>query len=1841
MESLSPQVVSAAKLPIINPNEFDLRKMRIKQYFLRTDYSLWEGNPQHALQDKRVIDSGCSRHVTGNMSYLSNFKELNGGYVAFGGNPKGGKIFGKGKIRTGKLDFDDVYFVNELKFNLFSVSQMCDKKNSVLFTDTECLVLSIEFKLPDENQVLLRVPRENKMYNVDLKNIVPSVDLTCLFAKFCGMKGIKREFSVPRTPQQNRITERQNTILIEAARTMLADSLLPIRGSKFDGKVDEGFLVGYYVSSKDFRVFNCRTRIVQETLHINFLENKPNVAGVQEQFDAEKIRDDTVQQYFLFPVWSYGSKNPQNIDRDAAFEGKKPESEVHVSTSNSAQTKKLDDKTKREDKGKSLVESSTGYRNLSAEFEDFSDNSINEVNAADSPVPAVGQISTNSTNTFNAAGPLNVAVSPTHGKSSNVDTSQFLDDPNIPELEDITYSDDDEEDEELLQFKMQKVWILVDLHNGKRAIGFKDPNYPDKVYKVVKALYGLHQAPRAWYETLANYLLENGFQRGKIDQTLFIKRQKGDILLVQIYVDDIIFGSTNKDLCKGFEKLMKDKFQMSLMGELTLFLGLQMENQLAPTNTENPLLKDPDGEDVDVHTYGLMIGSLMYLISSRPDIMLIVTAVSSKFLLFDASEGFDQIIDFLIASSIKYALTVNPNIYVSCIKQFWSSVSVKKVNDVTRLQALVDTKKVIITKATIRDALRLDDVQSIDCLPNEEIFTELLRTGRRVGKGFYRVYTPLFEGMIVAQQDDDIADEGATSVAVDDVSAAADEPSIPSPSPTIQPLPPSQDLPSTSQVLPTPPSSPIAQPPSPQEQPQPSQPSQDAAISMDLLHTLLETCTTLTRRLERRNKLKVSKIRRLKRVRTAQRVDTSEDTVMDDVSTHGRIIANMDADEDVTLKDVADIAKEVAVDAEIEESADVQGRQAESQAQIYQIDLEHVDKVLSMQDDDIDPTELKEVVKVVTTAKLMTEVVTTASAIITVATSPIPAAIITAAPSAARRRKRVVIKDPEEIATPSIIIHSELKSKDKGKGIMVEEPKPLKKQAQIEQDEAYARELKAELNKIINWDDVIDQVERKEKEDNAMDYFKEMSYDDIRPIFEMNFNSNVAFLEKTREQMKEEDIKALKRTSESQAKKAAKKQKLDEEVPVVDYAIHTENNKPYFKIIRADGTHQLFLSFLRLLRNFNREDLEVLWELVRDRFASSKHKNFSDDFLLTTLTYIFEKPNVEAQVWKSQRGVYGLAKVKSWKLLESSGSLPSNTIANPKGELKTITTRSGIVLDGPSVLIPPPFINPKEDERVEETLTMHKQKQQEKDKDQIHKFWQMFKQLHINITLADALIIIPKYHKMLKALLSNKEKLLKLTNTPLNKNCSAVILKKLPEKLEDPGKFLILCGFSELKCKALADLANRAICTPAGIARDVFVSVRKFTFPANFVIVDYKSDPRDPLILGRPFLRTACALIDVHEEEMILRDGDERLTLNMRHDTSSYSNQHKKESINLINVFNDSSEDFLEKLFSTNHQSGNPTFSSHPELTSPEVKDDIFDPEEGNALIKKLLDLDSTKDLHLPHHVSTTSSSSPNQLLKEFADELAFITFPPRNDDLLFDIESNLKEIEYLLHHDSIKDIDSILKDSIYQSDLDDLNDNLVDTMPKMFIDEHALDYSSPPLYDEYDDDLFEVESGTKYVYDDHFDSKGEKIKESKLLIDELDLPSDFLLPSEYDSFLSEDFSEVYTLPSTNNEDKVFNLCILIQKNLFEVITRVAPEKNEKKLAISHVYFILEDFDLPLYELSVFKEVPRSKTLLSFSFENEEKVFKPEILTSKEAHSSLIPELSHQGYKVSKINQIL
>nr|GFA34761.1 copia protein [Tanacetum cinerariifolium] len=478
---------------------------------------------------------------------------------------------------------------------------------------------------------------------------------------------------------------------------------------KFDGKADEGFLVGY--SSMNYQPV--------------IAGNQPNSsAGIQEHFDVDKVGEGNVQQYVLFPLWSIGSKDTQNTDADDTFKVKEPESKVHVSLTIIAGNQPNSSAGIQEhfdvDKvGEGNVQQYVLFPLWSIGSKDTQNTDADDTFKVKEPeskvhvslttltglmllVNAVGPNSTNSTNTFSTAGPSNNAVSLNFklgGKSSYMDPSQYPDDPdmphldsldptiliNMPHLEYITYSDDEEDVGAEANFSNLETSInvspipmtrvhkdhlvtqiigdlslapqtksitrmvkeQVDLPKGKRAIGskwvfrnkkdkrgivirnkaqlvaqghtqeegidyeevfapvarieaiwlflayasfmgfmvyqidvksaflygtikekvyacqplgFEDTDYPDKVYKLVKALYGLRQAPRAWYETLANYLLENSFQRGKIDQTLFIKKQKVDILLVQVYVDDIIFGSTNKDLCKAFKKLMKDKF---------------------------------------------------------------------------------------------------------------------------------------------------------------------------------------------------------------------------------------------------------------------------------------------------------------------------------------------------------------------------------------------------------------------------------------------------------------------------------------------------------------------------------------------------------------------------------------------------------------------------------------------------------------------------------------------------------------------------------------------------------------------------------------------------------------------------------------------------------------------------------------------------------------------------------------------------------------------------------------------------------------------------------------------------------------------------------------------------------------------------------------------------------------------------------------------------------------------------------------------------------------------------------------------------------------------------------
>ncbi|GJS73593.1 reverse transcriptase domain-containing protein [Tanacetum coccineum] len=319
-----------------------------------------------------------------------------------------------------------------------------------------------------------------------------------------------------------------------------------------------------------------------------------------------------------------------------------------------------------------------------------------------------------------------------------------------------------------------------------------------------------------------------------------------------------------------------------------------------------------------------------------------------------------------------------------------------------------------------------------------------------------------------------------------------------------------------------------------------------------------------------------------------------------------------------------------------------------------------------------------------------------------------------------------------------------------------------------------------------------------------------------------------------------------------------------------------------------------------------------------------------------------------------------------------SGSLPSNTVANLRNDVKAITTRSGVAYDGPTIPHTPSPL-PKEVERETEVT---------KD----------------------------------KSLLSNKEKLFELANTSLNENCSAVLLKKLPEKLGDPDKFLIPCDFSELdECLALADLgasinlmplsvwkqlslselistrmtlelANRLTIIPEGVAEDVFVKVGKFYFLADFIVVDYDVDPRVPLILERPFLRTAQALIDVHCEEMTLRVNDEAITFKVGY-TSRYSRNYYDEMVHQVNIIDVACKEYVQEVlgFSDCLTRGNPT-PSDPIIASTSP---LFTPFEGGDFVLEEIKACLSNDL-----------------------------IPPGIDDSEFDPEGDIRLLEKLLNED-------------------------------------------------------------------------------------------------------------------------------------------------------------------------------------------------------------------------------
>nr|GEU54408.1 hypothetical protein [Tanacetum cinerariifolium] len=648
----------------------------------------------------------------------------------------------------------------------------------------------------------------------------------------------------------------------------------------------------------------------------------------------------------------------------------------------------------------------------------------------------------------------------------------------------------------------------------------------------------------------------------------------------------------------------------------------------------------------------------------------------------DAAKGFEQIIDFLSGSYIHYALTVNPHIYISCIKQFWKTASVKRSGDVTRLQALVNRKKIVISEDVVHEILQLDDAKGMVCLPNEEIFAGLAQMGYEKPSTKLTFYKAFFSSQWKFLIHTLLQSLSAKRTSWNEFSTAMAS--------AVICLSKGQKFNFSKYIFDS----------------LVHNVDSSSKFYMRMLHRMLLMklfhhhhlmkleiikLKARVKRLERANKVKSSKLRRLKKVGTSQRIESSDD--MEDVFNQGRMI-----NEDKGIKLVKDV-----------DIAETEGRhaaeQAEKQAEIYNLDLDHPTKVLSMQEDD---TEVQKVVEVVTTAKLIIDVVTAATSQVSAASATIFAAkpsIPAAAPivivAYKRRRKGVIIRDPEEelssktpVETPGL--------KDKGKGILIEAPKPMKKNDQIELDAEYARKLHEEINKDdaeintnIDWDAAIDHVKQQSKNPQYIKRYhgmkkkpqtERMSYDEIRPLFQSRFNANMRFLLKSREELEEEDQKVLKSINKTLAQKAAKRRKLNEEaqeveelkkqleivndedddvfteatplgrkVLVVDYEIVMINNKPRYKIIKADKTHQLYISFITLLKNFDREDLEDLWRIVKERFSTSKPSNFSDDYLLSTLKTMFEKPDGQDTVLRNQNSVYGQALVKGWKLLTSCG----------------------------------------------------------------------------------------------------------------------------------------------------------------------------------------------------------------------------------------------------------------------------------------------------------------------------------------------------------------------------------------------------------------------------------------------------------------------------------------------------------------------------------------------------------------------------------------------------------
>ncbi|GJV36546.1 putative ribonuclease H-like domain-containing protein [Tanacetum coccineum] len=736
-----------------------------------------QGPPQK--EDQANVDSGCSRHMTENMSYLSDFKEFDGGYVTFGGGAKGGKITGKGTLKTGKLDFEDVYFVKELQFNLFSVSHMCDKKNRVFLLTLDVLFLSPDFKCilmkvrftwvfflatKDETSGILKsfiTEIENLVYKkvqiiicdngTEFKNKVMS--------EFCEQKGIKREFSVAKTPQQNGVAERRNRTLIEAARTIGRTPALSFMRpfgchviilntldylGKFDGKSDEGFFVGYSLNSKAFRVYNIRIRKVEENLHIRFLEDKPIIVGDGPKwlFDIDVL---TISMNYVPFV---AGTNSNDLVDGSLFDSS-------LKNASNDEPQPSSDAGKNDDEGlnkESIIDDQERPENSTQDVD-----TVGPSTNTTSTNVNVGSLNINIVSLTVTSAPLEASHADFFGDETKVDMSNITTTYPVPFTLNTRIHKDNSLDHVIgdVQSGVQTRRMTRTINEqGFISVVNKGKTHED-LHTCLFACFLSQVEPKkvtqaltdpSWMLAMQNELLQfklqkmvvkSAFLYGKIEEEFMSVNLQG---LQVTQKDDGIFISQDKYV----DEILK-KFGFSTV-----------KTASTPMKTLKPLLKDAKAEDVDVYLYRSMIPSLMYLTPSRHDIIYLKgqPKLGLRYLKdspFDLEAYSDS--DYASASlDRKSTIEAEYVAAANCCGQFWETATAKTLdNGEIELTAIIDGKLKIVTKASVRRHLQLADSDGISSLPTTKIFEQLSLMG---------VNIPLFPAMIV--QGPVVQGEGST-----------------------------------------------------------------------------------------------------------------------------------------------------------------------------------------------------------------------------------------------------------------------------------------------------------------------------------------------------------------------------------------------------------------------------------------------------------------------------------------------------------------------------------------------------------------------------------------------------------------------------------------------------------------------------------------------------------------------------------------------------------------------------------------------------------------------------------------------------------------------------------------------------------------------------------------------------------------------------------------------------------------------------------------------------------------------------------------------------------------------